>query len=929
MAEQDVTNPVSHTPPAAEASPSAGVASAGNGGGRGGGGLPKVNWKVLWPIPVLAVSTVLLAMALVTGLKNRPKADPREPLHKAEALVEKGDYDEAIDVLNTEPLAHLRSGEADDAYERDFRLIRAEAFAEGQAEHGISVPANHRIIVEDYQEAAKLGAHLGASEISRLVMSLLALDEVDDAMREVSALGESDRETRIRLIRAVIDHNLASPNMRRDLTLRLLTELSTDNSLSDEDRAWTLARQCDLLLAEGDAEGAVNKLLTRLGRIGDVSQRTTAELHLLLGRAYFRLEEWNNAAKNLRIAEDRFEEDDPRSGIASVLLARVQMQNEETREEARERLLEIVEHAAASPARLPAMLSLAEVEAAEGDMESSIHRYAELTYELTGAHVPGMPGASHGHDADTDEHADMHADAHEDAHGEGHGEEGGAHGDEHAAQAGGAHGHEVRPEVIDAGEGTGIIGAGSISRAEVMRSVMERQREQFGVGNYEAALQLAQIAETLAPGQSTPAEVVLALAQTNRKLGDEAVHTALGEELGRLRIADLDPTTREEVKRLYLTAGDLYRRHASMIAGGDPNDYLESLWQAGVVLDMAGDLTSAAGALTDYVDNAAEDDPRRAEAKFRLGQTYEARGEYATAADYYRGLVEGTGGGAGGGANAGLWGDRAIVPLARCLLSDGDDANDEDGESLLERVVEGRVVSPEAAEYRDALISLGTHYYRTHRQAEAIAELEQAVERYPEDPEILSVRYRLADAYRLSAEQIEQTLKQALPQGEKIRLEDARQERLAQAKAEYARVKEGLENERDGSGHGEGAAGRRLSRTEQVYLRNAYFYVGDCAFELGDYDGAIAYYDDARKQYGQDPSSLVAMMQIVACHVAMGRMQAARAANESARRALARFPDEVWNDPTLQLPMEKKHWERWLDSRTLLDQTASAEEGGR
>jgi hypothetical protein len=64
------------------------------------------------------------------------------------------------------------------------------------------------------------------------------------------------------------------------------------------------------------------------------------------------------------------------------------------------------------------------------------------------------------------------------------------------------------------------------------------------------------------------------------------------------------------------------------------------------------------------------------------------------------------------------------------------------------------------------------------------------------------------------------------------------------------------------------------------------------------------------------------MAQIVSAYVEEGEWGKAATANERARQHLAKFPDSVWSMPNL--PMEKKHWERWLDSRALLERRAQA-----
>jgi tetratricopeptide (TPR) repeat protein len=114
----------------------------------------------------------------------------------------------------------------------------------------------------------------------------------------------------------------------------------------------------------------------------------------------------------------------------------------------------------------------------------------------------------------------------------------------------------------------------------------------------------------------------------------------------------------------------------------------------------------------------------------------------------------------------------------------------------------------------------------------------------------------------------------------------------------------------------------KRSPLQQVQLRNSYFFMGDCAFDLGDYAAAILHYDRARERYPEDPASLVAMVQIVNAHIEEGDLGRARTANERARRFYESLPEEVWDDPTL--PMGRRDWERWLDSSSRLYEVSVA-----
>lgn len=456
-------------------------------------------------------------------------------------------------------------------------------------------------------------------------------------------------------------------------------------------------------------------------------------------------------------------------------------------------------------------------------------------------------------------------------------------------------------ELVEAVRKPGASLPRGVSVERVYASLMERQTGRFLSADYATSLRYGELAASLFEDSKIPAALLLALAQTHRASAD-ALLGAPGEQ-GAAAVEKLDPATRSELKRHLLAAGEWFRRHAERVSAEDTQRYLDSRWLAADSFDLAGDMDEARREFALYADGAPDDDARRPEARFRLAQVFQVGRDYATAAALFREAM----------AASGAVSDRARVPLARCLLADADASNDDEAERLLLSTVDGSVVGPDAAAFREALVELAGLYYATGRHAEAIARLEEALARFPGDPRAPILRYKLADANRLSAGQIAQTLRQGLPQATREALERERVERLRSAAALYEQVRAELESVTD----------RRLTDLERVCLRNAYFAIGDCAFDLGDDDAAIAAYDAARLAYAEDPSSLVAMVQIVNAYVRQGRWTQARTANERARQHLARFPDEVWQRP--DMPMEKKHWERWLDSRTLLEQSARAE----
>ena len=66
-------------------------------------------------------------------------------------------------------------------------------------------------------------------------------------------------------------------------------------------------------------------------------------------------------------------------------------------------------------------------------------------------------------------------------------------------------------------------------------------------------------------------------------------------------------------------------------------------------------------------------------------------------------------------------------------------------------------------------------------------------------------------------------------------------------------------------------------------------------------------------------------MQIVNCYIALERWPEARTANARARRRLAEIPDEALD--ARDLPLDRRHWERWLESSERLTQRAEVDDG--
>lgn len=439
----------------------------------------------------------------------------------------------------------------------------------------------------------------------------------------------------------------------------------------------------------------------------------------------------------------------------------------------------------------------------------------------------------------------------------------------------------------------------SIDRDRVASSAVARFRTRFEAGDARAALRFASIAESLFPEGRAPADAVLAVGEANRKLADEAIAEATGGK-SHANLDEVDPTTRKRAREHYLAAANALRIHAGMIAGQNGPGYSDSLWNAADCFDRAGDQDKAITLFKQFADEFPTD-PRKAEARFRLARCYQARGDLNLAAQTYEDLIA-TRDGTPGDPGSGPFADASYVPLAQTYLATGQPEAATKATQMLKAVVDGTVVGVDSPDFRDALAELGTMFYRNGEPERAIENIDELLKRYPNERGMELAKFRLADSYRLSAAKIEKSMADGMPDEERRNLEKTKTERLERAAAGFDEVRRVLD------------AKPKDKRTavEDTYLRNACFYLGDCAFALGDYDGAIRAYTAARDRYPNDPASLVAMIQIVNANLQRGDLKAALTANERAKRFYRGLPPEVWNDPNL--PMSKEDWERWLDA---------------
>ncbi len=248
-----------------------------------------------------------------------------------------------------------------------------------------------------------------------------------------------------------------------------------------------------------------------------------------------------------------------------------------------------------------------------------------------------------------------------------------------------------------------------------------------------------------------------------------------------------------------------------------------------------------------------------------------------------------------------LDGARALVPLARCHGSLGGDHLELAEKTLRIVLEESEIFTPEAPEFSDALFLLGDVLARRGAFERAISAVDEALQRYPQDPRAVHARGVLADAYRQSGLALREEIGEASFDGEIAALRAESTSRLTTARELYRRVITEYEARNPAS----------LQRLDQMLLRHAYLYEADCYFEMQEYARALKLYEEAAGNYKDVPSGLAASVQIIHCHVFLGQAEEARAALARAMVLTAAMPERAFEVSIS--PEARSDWVQYLE----------------
>ena len=264
---------------------------------------------------------------------------------------------------------------------------------------------------------------------------------------------------------------------------------------------------------------------------------------------------------------------------------------------------------------------------------------------------------------------------------------------------------------------------------------------------------------------------------------------------------------------------------------------------------------------------------RNAEAQLRLGQAYLALGRIPESISAFEECIEFH------ALDSST--HQARIDCAKAYWYQGNMSR---AEQLLRENIAGSALKPISREWKDSLFELGMLLHEMGRHEEAIGTLEEAIERYPQDPQRLDAQYLIGESYRRWGQDFMERLTQARTTGERQKNRDAATERLATALRHFDEVQRTITLKT-----------HDINRNPLMgtMLRNCYMLEGSVFFQLGRYKEAIESYSNVASLYPDEPFVLETFVQIANCWWRLERSDKARGSIEQAQMALERLPPDA------------------------------------
>lgn len=429
----------------------------------------------------------------------------------------------------------------------------------------------------------------------------------------------------------------------------------------------------------------------------------------------------------------------------------------------------------------------------------------------------------------------------------------------------------------------------------IQKSLSDFSKELTDIGKYSDALVVLEMEQELI--EKADIDAVYRFAVGHHRLADE-----LREQY---RVVSADKAEGDDggdewslqqealIEKHYRMAAEQYLRVAK-IAISDNELYGSCVRQAALCYDFGGMTDKSIEVWLRFIEEW-EGTAYRADALFQVAQAYQSIGDFDNAIKYYGILRD-----ENPRSPAGI---RSVVPMSRSYLAK-EPPDYAGAERILQSVLNDVAIMPDSPYFYEATSELGELYYRMGNYRDAITALSNAIKRNPTHQSTGKVMFLVGDSYRQSSRTFDEKIAEIENDPiARINLEnyvEARREMLVNARDYFAGAIKAYnqipEEQRD--------------KRDRIYLKHSWLYQADCLFDLGDYRQAVDLYEQAALRYQMTPTALMALVQVVNCHVKLNNPRAASSANSRAMSQLVRMDDKDLIDSEVSLSREQ--WEQWF-----------------
>lgn len=333
----------------------------------------------LWIIPALVVGGALIFTGISRWTHRADAPDFTGALATAESLIEKQEYETAMEFLNSTIAPSLGDPGVTPENMAAYHLIAGDIIYYLQKKKRIDVRDNNQHIVQQYNTAQRdFHAELNTARLGNRIDCLISLGELKTALEDYRRLGDDAGPRKWSLLKRLAETSVASPDagLDREQVLALLVELRDTPDLPRSERLWAVASLARIDLDAGNPEEATRRLLPEVQKLDSRLTPEAGHLFVLLARASVALDDLDRAREQLSYAEQSVPEGHDDQATVNTILGQI-AQAGESLEEARDRFQNVTTRFGPMAVSIPAWIGLGEVEGDMGRFEESRLAFAK------------------------------------------------------------------------------------------------------------------------------------------------------------------------------------------------------------------------------------------------------------------------------------------------------------------------------------------------------------------------------------------------------------------------------------------------------------------------------------------------------------------------------------------------------------------------